>query len=424
MNQHIPPNQSGRHPERGNHDFEPGQEHDPNIGNPYYANQQAAATPDLDASAPVLKSNDLQKLNRKALIFLAGIVALLVMAAIWMFNSATSGKDETSKKPREETVQIPELPQAQNAASTGMQDVPPIEVAQYNQPELPPLPMQPAQSPAYPPPSYGAAEVPPAPREPTLMERRMLNAAGGGAGIETGSQAGGQQDPYMQAMLAQLPGNQANVADSKPASKSKASSAQFINSPDALLVRGTYIRCVLETRIITDIPGFTSCMVTEPIYSINGRSLLLPKGSKISGSYESEANGPRISVVWDRITTPNGIDVSMASPGVDNLGGAGHPGDYDAHWGSRIASALMISLISDAFKYAGAKHGPASTTVTNGLVTEMPFESNTARTMERLANQALDRSIRRPATVTINQGTVVNVYVSKDVDFSGVLAHK
>lgn len=127
-------------------------------------------------------------------------------------------------------------------------------------------------------------------------------------------------------------------------------------------------------------------------------------------------------MIWDRITTPNGIDVNMASPGVDNLGAAGHPGDYNAHWASRISSALLISLISDAFKYAGAKHGPESTTITNsGNEVVQPYESNTARAMERLANQALERGANRPPTVTINQGTVINVYVAKDVDFSPVL---
>jgi type IV secretion system protein VirB10 len=184
------------------------------------------------------------------------------------------------------------------------------------------------------------------------------------------------------------------------------------------------VRCVLETRIVTDIPGFTSCIVTEPVYSINGRNLLLPKGSKISGRYDSEPNGPRVSVIWDRITTPNGIDVNMASPGVDGLGGAGHPGEYNAHWGSRISAALLISVLSDAFKFAAAENGPPLTSVSNGVITQQPYESSTARTMERMANQALDRGMHRPATVTINQGTVVNVYVAKDVDFSGVLARR
>lgn len=58
------------------------------------------------------------------------------------------------------------------------------------------------------------------------------------------------------------------------------SNASYIRSPDALLVQGTYLRCVLETRIITDIAGYTSCLLTEPVYSINGRNLLLPKGSR------------------------------------------------------------------------------------------------------------------------------------------------
>jgi type IV secretion system protein VirB10 len=245
------------------------------------------------------------------------------------------------------------------------------------------------------------------------MERRM-------AGSEDAASQGSQNDPYVQAMLSGLPGSQ--PATTTQQAEVQATSARYIKKPGALLVRGTYIRCVLETRIITDIGGFTSCVVTEPIYSINGRSLLVPKGSKILGKYNAGLGGVRrVSVIWDRITTPNGIDINMASPGVDNLGGAGYAGQYDAHWGSRISSALLVSLISDAFKYAAAEHGPETTTITgSGLAVQSPYESATARTMERLANQALDNS--RPPTVTINQGTVVNVYVAKDVDFSGVLA--
>jgi len=55
----------------------------------------------------------------------------------------------------------------------------------------------------------------------------------------------------------------------------------------------------------------------------------------------------------------------------------------------------------------------------NGMTIQSPYESATARTMERLANESLSQ--RRPPTVTINQGTIVNVYVAKDVDFTNVL---
>jgi type IV secretion system protein VirB10 len=414
MNPNIP-NEPGRI------DGPPGEFQDGRIAaNPYYAQQAAAAAPDLDAAAPLLRSSDVQRLNRKALVFLAGIVGLLIIAAIWMFKSATAGSDDDKPKVAEQEVSIPELPKGSETEQPPLPEVselPPLPMA-----DAAAVPMQPAPPPMPLPYPEAAGDVS---QGPSLMERRMANLAGGESSQSAGAPSVGGMlppDQYAQAMLNIASQGNGGQQAAKP-SRMTPTSAQPLTNPDTLLVRGTYIRCVMETRIVTDIPGFTSCIVTEPVYSINGRRLLLPKGSKISGAYETDnINGPRVAVVWDRITTPTGIDVNMASPGVDNLGGAGHVGDYNAHWGSRIASALFISLISDAFKYAGAKHGPTSTTVTNsGNEIIQPYESNTARTMERMANQAVDRAMNRPPTVTINQGSIVNVYVAKDVDFSSVL---
>ena len=385
--------------------------------NPYYAQQQAApSAPDLDANAPLLHSSDAQRLNRKALMFLAGIVGLLIVAAIMMLRGATAGDEQSKPKAVEQQVTIPELPKG-----SVTEDAPSLP----DDPQLPPLPVEDFAAPAeLPPPMPHPGAPQSAAREPSLMERRMANVASGAELQSAAGNAPGMMSPeaYARAMMAANGHGEAQQSAPTPA-RTVVASAQPLANPDTLLLRGTYIRCIMETRIVTDVPGFTSCVVTEPVYSVNGRRLLLPKGSKISGTYESaNISGPRVAVVWDRITTPAGIDVNMASPGVDNLGGAGHPGDYDAHWASRISSALLVSLISDAFKYAGAKHGPESTVVTNsGTEVIQPYESNTARAMERLAEQAVDRSMSRPATVTINQGTVVNVYVARDVDFSPVL---
>jgi len=381
--------------------------------NAYAKGYAEGGLPDLDAGVPVLRTRDLPRLNRKALVFLGGLVVLLMMAAAWMFRGAVAGKVDASA-PRKEAIVIPPLPPQ---AIASMPPLPlaaePAAIAVATSTPVPPLPEQMPAPTAYPQPT-----MPPPPRQPTLMERRMEN-------VDAGMTAPAPLNPYAQALLAGMPPPPGTtMAAAGAPTVVSATGAHMIEHPDALLARGTYIRCVLETRIVTDIPGFTACVVTEATYSINGRSLLLPKGSKISGRYDTEANGPRVAVVWDRITTPDGVDVSMASPGVDNLGGAGQPGDYDAHWASRVSSALMISMISDVFKYEGEQHGPRTTTVTNGVVTQSPFESNSARTLQRLADQALDRSISRPATVTINQGTLLNVYVARDVDFSAVLARR
>lgn len=387
--------------------------------NPYFGTTQAEPAPDLDAAAPQLRSAEEQRLNRKALLFLGGIVLLLVAMGFLLFRKGQDDKDAVQKVPDVARVSTPTLPDAVQTSpvpSQAMQPVDPI-------PMLPPPPPQ--ESSAISPGMLGARQEREVERGPSLLDRRIAGSGGGMGGMGEGQgQAGGAPSSYEQAMLATLQAQNGNTAPAKVRrgpDVEDVSSATYIQSPDALLVRGTYLRCVLETRIITDLAGYTSCLLTEPVYSINGRNLLLPKGSKIYGAYGGGPMGKRVEVIWDRITTPNGIDVAMSSPGVDQLGGAGHPGQYSAHWGSRIASALMISLISDAFKYAAAEHGPETTTIANnGMTVQSPYESATARTMERLANEALS-SNRRPPTVTINQGTIVNVYVAKDVDFTNVL---
>jgi type IV secretion system protein VirB10 len=276
----------------------------------------------------------------------------------------------------------------------------------------------------------------PAPREPTLLERRIAAANAGSFDAGDTSPAPSPSDMPLMPMMPGMGGMPGAASTSAAAPRMSAndnlaysakalsdvSSATPLQHPDTLMLRGTLIRCVLETRIVTDNPGFTSCTVTEPVYSFTGKRLLLPKGSKVMGKYEMEPSGPRLAVIWDRVVTPTGIDVSMESPGVDTLGGSGHPGHHNAHWGSRITAALFISLLSDAFKYAGAEYGPTTTSITNGVVTQSPFESNTAETVQQLAGQAVRRQANRPATVTINQGTVLAIHVAKDVDFASVLA--
>lgn len=358
-------------------------------GNPYANQYQRSAEPDLDAGAPELRSNELRQMNRRALLLLGAVVLLLLFLAFWLISGV--GKKSDQSKPREEKVTVAEAP-----TPLALPQLPPTPAPQ---PAPQPIPLLPAPAPN---------KQMPAQSGPTLLQRRLAASSDDAGASDSGSLAATTQ----QSLGKKLPGD----VDSTP------TSAQPLTHPDTLMQRGTYIRCVLETRIISDIPGFSTCLVTEPVYSFNGHTLLLPKGSKLLGSYSGGPTGDREAVIWDRIITPTGIDVNMSSPGIDNLGGAGVPGYYDAHWGKRIGSALLISLLSDAFKYEAAEHGPRTTTVGNGFATQTPFESNTAQTIQNLSDQAVREAANRPPTVTINQGTVIYVYVTKDVDFSGVVA--
>ncbi|MGN2252089.1 TrbI/VirB10 family protein [Frateuria sp. GZRe12] len=355
----------------------------------------------MDAGAPLLKSNELRRMNRRVLLMLGSAVVLLLFVSYWMISSATSHREPS--KPREEKVTVADAPPALALPPARRPEPEPIPLAA--QPALPALPLPHPRA-------EQATQVPLAytPREPTLVERRIA----------------GTSDPAGNLSTTPASAPPPGVGGPLLSSRATATQAKPLEHADALMQRGTYIRCVLETRIVTDVPGYTSCLVTEPVYSFNGRKLLLPKGSKVLGAYSSGPKGRRVAVVWDRIITPTGIDVDMSSkpsPGIDSLGGAGLPGHYDAHWGSRISAALLISMLSDAFKYESAEHGPTTSSIAaGGVVVQEPFESNTARTVQNLADMAVREAANRPATVTINQGTVIYVYVARDVDFSDVVA--
>lgn len=369
--------------------------------NPYSTHYRQSAAPDLDANAPLLKSNELRRMNRRALAMLGVAAAMLLFVSYWMISGATSRKEPN--KPREEKVTVADAPPSLVMPPARPREAEAIPLASQN--PRPPLPLpQSASQPLRDSQAY-------APHKPSLVERRIAGVSDPATDLPSTPPTAAAP----QGAGAPLLSGHATVTKAKP-----------LEHADTLMQRGTYIRCVLETRIITDVPGYTSCLVTEPVYSFNGRKLLLPKGSKVLGAYSSGPTGRRVAVVWDRIITPTGIDVDMSSkpsPGIDNLGGAGLPGHYDAHWGSRISAALLISMLSDAFKYEAAEHGPTTSAIAaSGVVVQEPFESNTARTVQNLADMAVREAANRPPTVTINQGTVIYVYVARDVDFGDVVA--
>lgn len=367
------------------------------VGSGSYTDQynRDDANPDLDAGAPELRAQDMRRLNRRATGFLVAIVLLLLVLAFLLLKTATSPKQ--APKPRAETLVVPQLPQLppssrqQSIAQASMSAAPTSAAT-----PVPPLPVLPADTPRKP--------LLPQSQGPSLLARREMAAQGGGEqpGAAPGATAPGS---------ALLSGKY-----------SKPTSATQVINPDNLLMQGTIIRCALQTRIISDIPGFSSCIVTDPVYSFDGKHMLLPKGSKVLGQYDTGPIGSRIAVVWNRIVTPTGINVNMSSPGIDNLGGSGLPGHLDSHWPSRVSSALLISLMSDAFLYEGEKHGPTTTTIgAGGFAVQSPFQSNTAQTLQDLSRQAVQQSANRPATLTINQGSIISIYVARDVDFSGVV---
>jgi len=181
-----------------------------------------------------------------------------------------------------------------------------------------------------------------------------------------------------------------------------------------MLTKGTGIRCTLETRIVTTQPGFTRCQITSDVYSADGKVLLIERGSKIIGEQTAALlqGQARVFVLWNEVETPNGVKVSLASPGAGALGESGHGAKVNYHFWQRFGGAIMISMISDLGDSLSNKSS-------NGDNNNITYE-NTNAAAQQMATEALKNSINIPPTGVVNQGSIINVFVARDVDFSNV----
>lgn len=195
--------------------------------------------------------------------------------------------------------------------------------------------------------------------------------------------------------------------------------ASRIQNRSLILSKGTVIECILESRVDTTVPGMTTCVIPRDIYSMNGRVLLVEKGTKAIGEYQgSVANGlARIFMLWTELRTPHGVSIKLNSPAADALGGAGMGGYVDYHWWKRFGNALLFSMISDGFQYV---INTANSNNNNGDVT---YE-NTEDGMDEIIREAMRQSGDIPPTLIKNQGERVSIFVARDLSFENVYGIK
>lgn len=114
------------------------------------------------------------------------------------------------------------------------------------------------------------------------------------------------------------------------------------------LAPGTIIHGVIQNAIDTRLPGTITVRVTQAVYdSRYGRYMVIPAGSVLKGSYNSDvADGQhRAMLGFDTLITPSGGLVDLGSlPGADNLGMSGVEGKLHTHFAQRMGIAALLAL--------------------------------------------------------------------------------
>lgn len=410
------------------------------MSHPDFRDDHQAYDDQPDGPSPVetqqpFRAEVAKRSNTRALVAGAILVVVLigamVVGAVMIKNWRESWNAERAAKAKAASDKLNTERRGKSFADRPEPETP---SPQANVPVLPPpaaVPPLPSGVPAAPQ-AQASAPPPPKPAPPPMLEwageenalqpgspQAAAAAAAAAANAAGGSTAvNGEKTVQAQA---------ATHAVGKPATATAQASAAALGDRSFLIARGSAIPCILETQLDSTIAGNTSCVIPENVYSDDGKTLLIEKGSKSNGSFGStmKAGDARITVLWSRIKTTRGVVIDVESPTADGVGTTGAGGYVDNHWVDRIGAAVLLSLVEDSIGYATARaqnSNRESESINNSATsrssaTNVYMPSNSIGATRQLAEKILDSTINIPPTLYKNRGDRIMIFVNKDLWF-------
>ncbi|MDD2839852.1 MAG: TrbI/VirB10 family protein [Rickettsiales bacterium] len=195
-----------------------------------------------------------------------------------------------------------------------------------------------------------------------------------------------------------------------------------------VILQGKVISAVLETAIDTDVASTVRAVITRDVYAEEGKNILIPKGSRVIGSYETNISSgqTRVTINWNRIIRVDGMSLNIASIGADRLGRAGVQGDLDNRYAQRLANSFLSSVLSVGTSLAAEKISGSTgitntissltgeTTTTSGKSSDYALIQATKDFMGD-AQDIVDQIAEQKAVIRIPQGEKVVIMVTQDL---------
>ena len=184
-------------------------------------------------------------------------------------------------------------------------------------------------------------------------------------------------------------------------------------SPNRVL-EGTLIDAVLTNRLDGGMAAPVSCLVTNPVYAMSGRDVLIPAGARVLGETRPvQALGEsRLAVLFHRLILPDGRTLALDQfKGLNQIGEAGLRDKVNHHYWSTFGAAAAVGLVSGLSQLIGT----AGLGIGDGERTVV-VAGSAADAGAQATAQVMTRFLNRLPTVTIREGHRVKVYVTSDLD--------
>jgi type IV secretion system protein VirB10 len=206
--------------------------------------------------------------------------------------------------------------------------------------------------------------------------------------------------------------------------------ATYLDDRTHTIAQGKLLTAVLETAINTELPGSVRAVVSRDVYGESGNNVLIPRGSRLFGSYSSKITRGqgRVEIIWKRLIRPDGVDLAITFNASDQFGRSGIEGDVDNKYGpiianSMLTSILTVSAVAIAQKILGNSNNDTTTTTnpTQGTTTTTGNATNQAvydvsKTITDTVGKVIGNAIDITPVIRVPQGTRITVIVNSDIN--------
>jgi type IV secretory pathway VirB10-like protein len=177
-----------------------------------------------------------------------------------------------------------------------------------------------------------------------------------------------------------------------------------------MLAAGSIIPASLVTGLNSDLPGMVIAQVTENVFdSVTGRSVLIPQGARLIGSYDSVvAFGQRRALlVWQRILFPDGSSLRLDNvPASDLSGYAGLEDKVDSHTWRMLRGVALSTLLGVGSQLS---FGSGESDLVRAL------RESTQQNAAHAGDQITARNLDVQPTIKVRPGWPVRAVIHKDL---------
>jgi type IV secretion system protein VirB10 len=184
------------------------------------------------------------------------------------------------------------------------------------------------------------------------------------------------------------------------------------------IMAGTVLPAMLVTEISSDLPGEILAQVSRNIYDAQQKYLLIPRGTRVIGRYDSQValGQSRVLIAWTRLIFPDGRSLSLPGlPTQDLRGAAGIRSRVNNHTGRLYGQAILLSIMGAGAQLSQPRTSSVLTPPSAGQVAAGAL----GQELSQVSMETIRRNMDVRPTLQVRAGTPFSIFLERDLVLEG-----